>query len=103
MCCLRCFSHVFLDRFDYQAMQQSNTGECGSAFAFGVTEGNGLLGLSKFSPSFVWSDTPSMDELRFAENCPEYVTSVLHNETANIEVALYLESLSSLALELSTR
>lgn len=68
-----------------------SAGLSASSFGFGLFEGEGTLGESKFEPVFVLSDTTEQDNiLQYYENCDLYVEMVDNNDTANLETEIYM-------------
>lgn len=77
------------DVYVMQSTQVSRAGVSASAFAQGYLQGQGNLGPNHFEPTFIYSDTDTLDILRFFDNCPLY-TQLLDNGTLDaIEAEKY--------------
>jgi len=68
-----------------QSTQVPRTGVSASAFAQGYLQGEGRIGLANFQPNFIYSDTPSLDILRFFDNCPQYSTAMDNGTISSLE------------------
>ncbi|XP_078349723.1 multiple inositol polyphosphate phosphatase 1-like [Oculina patagonica] len=72
--------------FDFISTGTSRASQSAMAFAYGLFEGRGQLGLSLFQPVAVQSRAIDNDPLlRFFDLCPKYSTEVAENETALLE------------------
>jgi len=92
------------NRFRFQETQVSRTGVSASSFAFGMNEGRGTLGASKFAPPYIYSNNKDNDrELRFFDVCPLYNEEVLDNTTAYEQSRLFDATLETNAIALSKR
>lgn len=72
--------------FDFISTGTSRATQSAMAFAFGLYEGRGGLGPSRFQPVSVQSREVNNDPLlRFFDLCPKYLTEVAENKTALLE------------------
>eukprot|EP00123_Amoebidium_parasiticum_P011842 comp20932_c0_seq1/m.27957 comp20932_c0_seq1/g.27957 ORF comp20932_c0_seq1/g.27957 comp20932_c0_seq1/m.27957 type:complete len:500 (-) comp20932_c0_seq1:33-1532(-) len=83
-------------RYEFQETQVSRTSQSGSAFTYGLFEGTGTVGPSKFQPVSIWSDSLSVDrKLRFYDLCPAYL--LLHSGSASGDIEKGKKQLQALA------
>jgi len=76
----------FPDVYVMQSTQVPRTGASASSFAQGYLQGTGKIGPSGYQPTYIFSDTPSLDILRFFDNCPRY-TLAMDDGTINADQA----------------
>ena len=70
-------------KFDFISTGTTRASQSAMAFAFGLFEGRGQLGASRFQPVAILSRAIDSDPLlRFFDLCPKYLTRVAENKTA---------------------
>lgn len=70
------------DVYQMQSTQIPRAGVSASSFAQGFLQGQGGLGNSHFQPPYIYSNSLSLDYLRFFDNCAVY-TEAMDNGTIN--------------------
>ena len=87
----------------FQSTQVSRTGQSGSAFIYGLFEDRGDIGPGNFMPFYIFANSTSTDlELRFFDNCPNYISESLDNPASNTQAQLFInETWLPIAIEVS--
>lgn len=76
--------------FPIQSTQISRTARSANVFGFGIWEGKGNIGLTKFQPFYTYSESLNEDIiLRFFDNCPKYEKEVLNNKTLKYNAEMF--------------
>jgi len=90
------------DLYDIQSTQVPRVGQSASSFSFGLFEGKGSLTDQRFSPPYIYTQTPDQDLLlRFFDNCPNYI-NLQNGPLPGVQNELYLPTLELLAQEISS-
>ena len=75
--------HYEPQQFDFMSTGTTRAAQSAMAFAFGLFEGRGRLGTSRFQPVAIQSRAIDNDRLlRFFDICQKYLTRVVDNKTA---------------------
>ncbi|KAL6079656.1 Multiple inositol polyphosphate phosphatase 1 [Balamuthia mandrillaris] len=89
------FNYSFLEsRYFIESTQVSRAGRSANAFAYGLFEGKGDIGVSRYDPFFIQTYNGTLDrELRFFDLCTNYVEDIANNPSAREESTKYSEKM----------
>lgn len=91
------------ETYPIQTTTVSRASRSGNTFGFGLFEGDGTLGLSKYLSAFSYTNGPKDIELRFFDNCKSYNTTEISQTINSLFSSCFISNLRMVAFRVASR